>query len=77
MQPIEATSVLQLGAQHGFNALLVVVLLVGLWRVLTMHREEREADRKAHLEAMNAIVAKLELVLLAVRELQPRVRRGG
>lgn len=99
MPPVEASTLLQLGAQHGPAALLAGVLLFACWRLVERmldrqekqleqrdkeHREEREADRRAYLDALARITESVGTVRDEVRDLRraiedarPQRLRGG
>ena len=62
---VASTSLVQLGAQQGFNAVLVVVLLLGLWKLIVLfltelkaHKAERDAAWVAFVDQLDKMDAK-------------------
>jgi hypothetical protein len=105
---VAASGIMDFAGKFGFPALLVLVLLYGIYKMLDAakterekrddrdekreeaRRVEREADRKAHVDALTANTASLNTLgiavvetghkvdsLFALREQEMRLVKGG
>jgi hypothetical protein len=66
VDPVASSSLLQIGAQYGFNALLVLVLLVGIYKICI-----------AFLGAIEKLGLRLEVNTAALNTVVETVRAQG